>query len=95
MLSCVQLFATPGTLAHQAPQSMGFSRQGYWSGWPCPPPGDLPDPGREPASRVSPVFTTEPLAKPIPTPYHTSELIPFKSFRLKKKPKVLENMWGR
>ena len=44
-LSCIQLFATPWTVAHQAPQFMGFSRQGYWSGLPCPSPGDLPDPG--------------------------------------------------
>ena len=42
---CVQLFMTPWTLDHQAPLSMGFSRQEYWSGLPCPPPGDLPDPG--------------------------------------------------
>ena len=39
--------ATPGTAAHQAPLSMGFSRQEYWSGLPCPPPGDLPNPGTE------------------------------------------------
>ena len=38
-------FATPWTVAHQAPLSMGFSRQEYWSGLPFPPPGDLPDPG--------------------------------------------------
>ena len=38
------------TVARQAPLSMGLSRQGYWSGLPCPPPGDLPDPGVEPAS---------------------------------------------
>ena len=48
--SYVQLFATLWTVAHQAPQSMRFSRQEYWSGVPCPPPGDLPDPGVEPAS---------------------------------------------
>ena len=41
------LFVTPWTVAHQAPQSMGFSRQEYWSGLPCPPPEDLPDPGIE------------------------------------------------
>ena len=41
----VWLFATPWTVAHQAPLSMGFSRQEYWSGLPCPPPGDLPDQG--------------------------------------------------
>ena len=39
---------TPWTVAHQAPLSMGFSRQEYWSGLPCPPPGDLPNPGIEP-----------------------------------------------
>ena len=48
--SCVQFFATPWTAAHQALLSMGFSRQEYWSGLPCPPPGDLPNPGIEPVS---------------------------------------------
>ena len=47
-LSHVRLFATLWTVAHQAPLSMGFSRQGYWSGLPFPFPGDLPDPGIEP-----------------------------------------------
>ena len=45
VLSCVRLFATPWTVAHQDPLSMGFSRQEHWSGLPCPPPGDLPHPG--------------------------------------------------
>ena len=49
-LSRVQLFATPWTIAHQAPLSMGFSRQEYWSGLPFPPPESLPDPGIEPGS---------------------------------------------
>ena len=49
-LSCVWLFATPWTVAYQAPQSMGFSRQEYWSGLPFPSPGHLPDPGIEPRS---------------------------------------------
>ena len=44
------------TIAHQAPLSMGFSRQEYWSGLPCPPPGDLPNPGIEPASLLSPAL---------------------------------------
>ena len=61
--SRVRLCATPRTAARQAPLSMGFSRQEYWSGLPCPPPGDLPDPGIEP--RVSCVacrfLTAEPL----------------------------------
>ena len=50
MLSCVQLFQTPWTVAHQAPLFMGFSRQEYWSGLPFPSPGDLPNPGVEPGS---------------------------------------------
>ena len=48
--------ATPWTVAHQAPLSMGFSRQEYWSGLPYPPPGDLPDPGIEPTSLTSPAL---------------------------------------
>ena len=49
-LSHVRLFATPWTVAHQAPLSMGFSRQEYWSGLPFSSPGYLPDPGIEPRS---------------------------------------------
>ena len=49
-LSRVRLFATPWTVAYQAPPSMGFSRQEYWSGLPFPSPGDLPNPGIEPWS---------------------------------------------
>ena len=49
-LSRVQLFATPWTVAYQAPPPMEFSRQEYWSGLPFPSPGDLPDPGIEPRS---------------------------------------------
>ena len=48
LLSHVQLFATPWTVAHQAPPSMEFSRQEYWSGLPFASPGDLPNPGIEP-----------------------------------------------
>ena len=44
-LSHVQFFATLWTVDHQAPPSMGFSRQEYWSGLPCPSPGNLPNPG--------------------------------------------------
>ena len=47
-LSCVRLFATPWTVAYQAPQSMEFSKQEYWSGLPFPSPGDLPNPGIKP-----------------------------------------------
>ena len=67
-LSCVPLFTSPWTVAHQAPLSMGFSRQEYWSGLPFPPPGGLPDPGIEPGSPPAPAlsggsFTTEPPGK--------------------------------
>ena len=48
--SHVQLFLTPWTVTRQAPLSMGFPRQKYWGGLPCPPPGDLPDPGIKPGS---------------------------------------------
>ena len=51
--SHVGLFATPWTAAFQAPLSMGFSGQEHWSGLPCPPPGDLPNPGIEPLSLMS------------------------------------------
>ena len=66
-LSCVQLFATPWTVAYQAPPSMGFSKQEYWSGLPFPSPGDLPDPGIEPGSPTfqADALTSEPPGKPI------------------------------
>ena len=50
LLNCVQLSATPWTIAYQASPSMGFSRQKYWSGLPFPSPGDLRDPEIEPRS---------------------------------------------
>ena len=53
--SCSSL-CDPWTVAHQAPLSMGFSRQKYWSGLPFPSPGDLPDPGTELASLMSPAL---------------------------------------
>ena len=55
-LSCVRLFVTPWTVAHQAPLSVGFSSQEYWSGLPFPPAGDLPDPGIKPTSLVTPAL---------------------------------------
>ena len=56
LFSHVWFFVTPWTVAWQAPLFMGFSRQEYWSGLPCPPPWDLHDPGIEPASLASPVL---------------------------------------
>ena len=63
--SRVQLFATPWTVAYHAPLSIEFSRQEYWSGLPCPPPGGLLHPGIKPLSLASPAlaggfFTTSP-----------------------------------
>ena len=49
-LNSVRLFVTPWTVARQAPLSMEFSRQEYWSGLPFPSPGDLPNPGLKPGS---------------------------------------------
>ena len=66
-LSRVQLFVTPWTVAHQAPLSMGFSRQGYWSGLPFSSPGDLPDPGIEPGypTLQADDLSSEPQGKPL------------------------------
>ena len=65
-LSRVRLFVTPRTVAYQAPPSMGFSRQEYWSGVPFPSPGDLPNPGIEPGSPAleADALTSEPPGKP-------------------------------
>ena len=66
LLSCVWLFATPWAVASQAPLSMRFSRQEYWSGLPFPSPGDLPNPGMEPGSPElqTDSFLSEPLGNP-------------------------------
>ena len=72
--SCVRLFVTPRTVAHQASLSMGFSRQEYWSGLPCPSPGALLNPSTKPMSLASPAlaggfFTTS--ATRLPYIYQT------------------------
>ena len=59
--SHVQLFVTLWTIAHQAPLSMGFSRQEYWSGLPRPSPGDLPNPGMELTSPEAPALQADSL----------------------------------
>ena len=53
LLQLCPTLCDPMDLAHQTPLSTGFSRQEHWSGFSCPPPGDLPDPGIKPASHVS------------------------------------------
>ena len=54
--SCVRLCVTPRTADHQTPLTTGFLRQEYWSGLPCPPPGDLPNPRIKPVSLMSPAL---------------------------------------
>ena len=68
--SCICFFATPWTVACQAPLSMGFSRQEYGSGLPFPTPGDLPNRGIKPVSLKSPALETLPLASP-GKPHHS------------------------
>ena len=73
--SCVRLCVTLWTTACEVPLSLGFSRQEYWSGLPCPPPGDLPDPGMEPTSPAlaSRFFIAELLGKPFDHNYDLRE----------------------
>ena len=73
LLSRVRFFATPWTVAHPAPPSMGSSRQEYWSGLPFPSPEDLPNPGIEPRSPAlwADALTSEPPGKPIYIYTHT------------------------
>ena len=77
LLSHDRLFATPWTVAHWAPPSMGFSRQEYWSGVPFPSPGDLPDSGIEPRSLAleADALTSEPPGKPFSEVLPNSHLI--------------------
>ena len=79
-LNHVQLFVTPWTVACQAPLSMGFSRQEYWSGLPFPSPGDLPDAGIEPRSPAlqAEALPSEPPGKP--SPMHACMLSRFSHF---------------
>ena len=59
--SHIQLFVTLWIVARRVPLSMGFSRQEYWSGLPCPPPGELPDPRIKPVSPVAPALQADSL----------------------------------
>ena len=71
---------TPWAVACQAPLSMGFSREEYWSGLPFPSPGNLPDPEIEPTSPAlaGGFFTTEPSGKPFNTYFIVNAMIIFK-----------------
>ena len=74
VLSHVQLFATPWTVAYQALLSMGFSREEYWNGLLCPPPGDRPDPG------IEPNVSWHQQADYLPLCHLGSHLIPYKAY---------------
>ena len=94
VLSCfshVQLCATQWTTARQAPLFMGFSRQEYWSGLPCPPPGDIPDPGIKPASLRSPALAGEVFTTSAPQPTPREALISHAPIQNKKFTK--KEMW--
>ena len=88
VLNRVHLFVTPWTVAYQAPLSMGFSRQQYWSGLPFPSPGDLPNPGIEPGSPAlqTDALLSEPPGKHMPI---LSLLIPGKLKHFPKFPPCL------
>ena len=83
LLSYIQLFATPGTVSHQAPLSMGFPRQEYWSGLSFSPPGKLPNPGTKPMSPelAGGFFTAEPPRKPASNSNHNNEVTLINIFR--------------
>ena len=96
--SHVQLCVTQWTAVHQAPLFTGFSRQEYWSGLPCPPPGDLPNPGIKPASLKSPalageVFTTSAPPTLPPPPGSSNQPYPNTKYKVYKKRKVKMLLW--
>ena len=107
ILNRVQHFATPWTVACQAPLSMEFSRQEYWSGLPCPPPGDPPNSGIKSASLAFPAltgkfFTTMPPGKPLIWILYAKFFVKKKrdgpSYRLRtasNSPTIHSNSWER
>ena len=91
LLRSAWLFATPWSVALQAPLSMGFSRQEYWSWLPCPPPGDLPDPGIKPVSLMSPHWQAGSL--PLVPPGKPSAWCVMGPFLLNEEMHKLERAW--
>ena len=85
-LSRVWLFATPWTIAYQSPLSMGFSRQGYWSGLPFPSPEDLPDPGIKPGSPKlqADALPSEPAGKPGPRTERRNQCEKYRGSRISR-----------
>ena len=99
-LSPIRVFATPGTVAHQAPQSMGFSRQEYWSGLPFPPPRDLPNPGIKPTSLKLPALSGRFFTTSITWETQKQALLAFRakcsgsSSSQSRTPRLGSAMWG-
>ena len=89
--SCPTL-CNPWTVTHQAPLSMGFSRQETWIGLPCPPPGNLPDPGIEPMSLMSPALAGRFFNTSATWEAHCEEGITVKSWM--PKPDYLTSIFG-
>ena len=90
-LSRVQLFVTPWTVGHQAPASMGFPRQEYWSGLPFPSPGELPDPGIKPGS---PTLQADALTSELPGKSYMKLLSPQKRVFLKYEAIIIQPPFG-
>ena len=91
LLSCVWLFATPWTVAHQAPLPMGFSRAEYWSGLPCPSLGDFPNPEFKPSS---PALQADALTSEPPGNQHLLKAFRVKSDREKQILHINASMWN-
>ena len=93
--SHVRLFVTLWTVACQAPLSMGFSRQEYWSGLPCPPPRDLPNPGIEPRSPTlqAASLPLEPPGKPKNTGVNNLSLLHENFPTQESNPSLLHDRW--
>ena len=97
-LSRVRLLATPWTVAHQVPWSLRFPRQEYWSGLPLPSPGDLPNPGIQPGSLVSPVsaagFFTTVCTWEVPNSFITASFFFFFLLKIEFVHIFLNGCWG-
>ena len=88
---CLTLCDPMDYIAHQVPLSMSFSKQEYWSGFPCPPPGDLPNPGIKPAFLTSPALAGR-LFITSATNLHLNRVI-FKKRRARRESKCSEMKW--
>ena len=91
--SRVRLFVIPSTLSRQAPLSMRFSRQKYWREFSCPPPGDFPHPGIEPASPMSPALAGKFITMSTTLGNPNKEYLKEKK-KKERKENTLQSIWG-